>query len=244
MQVRDTLTAYREAIEAVAAGSLTPDDALARVRAAEQAADIAFLNENMPAAVERSLEGLERVATIVRSMKEFSHPNQDAPSWADLNAAIRCTLTIARSEYNFVADVETHLGEIPPVVCYVGDFNQAFLNIVVNAAHAIGEVVAGTDRKGLISVTTCQEGDHVVVSVKDTGGGIPEEIHDKIFDPFFTTKEVGKGRGQGLPVARSVIVDKHRGTLTFEIQPGAGTTFVIRMPIDFTRADQDGAVAA
>ena len=243
-QVRNTLAAYRDAVEAVAAGSLAPTDALARVRAAEQAADIAFLDENMPAAVERSLEGLERVATIVQSMKEFSHPNQDAPSWADLNAAIRSTLTIARSEYKYVADVETHLGEIPPVVCYVGEFNQALLNIVVNAAHAIDEVVAGTDQKGLITVTTCQEGDHVVVSVKDTGGGIPEEIHDKIFDPFFTTKEVGKGTGQGLPVARSVIVDKHHGSLTFETQRGIGTTFVIRLPIDPTQAEQDGAVAA
>jgi PAS domain S-box-containing protein len=243
-QVRTALTVYRDAVEAVAAGSLDPSDALTRVREAEQTADLTFLDENMPAAVERSLEGLERVTAIVQSMKEFSHPDQDAPSWADLNAAIRSTLTIARSEYKYVADVETDFGEISPVVCYIGELNQAFLNIVVNAAHAIGDVVAGTDRKGLITVTTRQEGDQVIVWVRDTGGGIPAEIRGKVFDPFFTTKEVGKGTGQGLSVARSVIVDKHRGSLTFETQQGVGTTFVVRLPVDSTQTEQDGCVAA
>src|SRR6185312_10480169 len=154
--------------------------------------------ENMPTAVERSLEGLERVATIVRSMKEFSHPDSGAMSSADLNAAILSTLTIARNEYKYVADIKTRLADIPLVVCNVGEFNQAFLNILINAAHAIEEAIRGTDRRGAITVSTRQDGTAVVISVQDTGGGIPEAIQSKIFDPFFSTKEIGRGTGQGL----------------------------------------------
>jgi PAS domain S-box-containing protein len=231
-QIRDVLRVYQEIVAATTAGRLTPEHARARVEAAESAADLAFLNENMPTAVERSLEGLERVASIVRSMKEFSHPDTTAMSSADLNAAIRSTLTVARNEYKYVADVETQLGELPPVICHVSEFNQVFLNILVNAAQAIAAVVAGTERRGIITITTRQEGDFVVVSVQDTGVGIPEAIQANIFDPFFTTKEVGQGTGQGLSIARSVIVDKHHGSLTFESVPGVGTTFFIRLPLD------------
>jgi len=140
-----------------------------------------------------------------------------------------------------VADIETRLGDIPPVVCNVGEFNQTFLNILVNAAHAIESMVAGTEQRGLITVTTAQDGDAVLISVQDTGGGIPESVQESIFDPFFTTKEVGKGTGQGLAIARSVIVDKHHGSLTFESVVGVGTTFLIRLPLDGTG---DEAIAA
>jgi PAS domain S-box-containing protein len=239
-EVRSVLTAYRQSVEAVAGGTVLPQDALAQTRAAEEAADLTFLSENMPTAVERCLEGLGRVANIVRSMKEFSHPNQDAPSGADLNGAIASTLTIARNEYKYVADVETHFGDIPPVVCYVSEINQALLNIIVNAAHAIADVVAGTELKGLITVSTAQDGDEVVIRVKDTGGGIPEAVQGKIFDPFFTTKEVGRGTGQGLPISRAVIVDKHGGSLAFETEQGVGTTFVIRLPIEGRPRGGDG----
>ena len=109
--------------------------------------------------------------------------------------------------------------------------NQVFLNLLVNAAHAIGDAVAGTGRKGLIRVRTSCEGNSVLISISDTGRGIPESIRDKIFDPFFTTKESGKGTGQGLAIARSVVVDKHGGTLTFESEVGKGTTFHIRLPL-------------
>jgi signal transduction histidine kinase len=199
------------------------------------------MSENMPTAVERALEGLERVASIVRSMKEFSHPNQGAMSSSDLNAGIRSTLTVARHEYKYVADVETRLEDLPPVVCNIGEFNQTFLNILVNAAHAIEAAVAGTGRRGLITISTRRDGDSVLISIQDTGGGIPEAIQDSIFDPFFTTKEVGKGTGQGLAIARTVIVDKHHGSLTFESVPGVGTTFMIRLPLD---GAADDAIAA
>jgi signal transduction histidine kinase len=162
-------------------------------------------------------------------------------SSSDINAAIRSTLMVARHEYKYVADVETRLGELPPVVCNVGEFNQTFLNILVNAAHAIESVVAGSERRGMITISTRQDGDSVLISIQDTGGGIPEAIQDSIFDPFFTTKEVGKGTGQGLAIARSVIVDKHHGSLTFESVPGVGTTFLIRLPLD---GAGDEAIAA
>jgi signal transduction histidine kinase len=206
-------------------------DALAAATAAEEAADLAYLEENVPKALERSLEGLDRVAKIVRSMKEFAHPDQKEMAPIDLNRAITSTLTIARNEYKYVADVVTELETIPQVTCHAGDINQAILNIVVNAAHAIGDVVKGTEHKGTITVRTRRENEDVFITISDTGGGIPDSIRDHVFDPFFTTKEVGKGTGQGLAIARSVVVEKHGGELAFQSDMGKGTTFTIRLPI-------------
>jgi len=199
---------------------------------AEEHADLSYLFENLPPALDRALEGLERVATIVRSMKEFAHPDQREMTAVDLNRAVQNTLAISRNEYKLVADVDDDLGELPPVTCHAGEVNPVVLNIIVNAAQAIEDVVKGTDCKGRITVRTRREGGEVVISIADTGGGIPDAARDRIFDPFFTTKEVGRGSGQGLAIARSVIVDKHRGQLTFETAPGKGTTFFIRLPLE------------
>jgi signal transduction histidine kinase len=206
-------------------------DAAAAAGEAEDEADLSYLLENVPKALERSLDGLQRVATIVRSMKQFAHPDQRERTTANINEAVMSTLTIARNEYKYVADVRTELDELPPVPCYVGDLNQAVLNLVVNAAHAIADVVQGTETRGEIVVRTWQEDGHACISIRDTGGGIPAHVRDRVFEPFFTTKEVGKGTGQGLAIARSVVVDKHGGQLTFESEIGRGTTFVIRIPI-------------
>jgi len=130
-----------------------------------------------------------------------------------------------------VADLDLELGDIPPVVCLLADLNQVFLNLIINAAHAIGDKNKGTDQRGKIIVRTKVEADHVVVAISDTGRGIPTEIRERIFEPFFTTKEVGRGSGQGLPISRSVVVDRHGGTLTFETEVGSGTTFFVRLPI-------------
>jgi len=139
---------------------------------------------------------------------------------------------VARNEVKYVADVETEFGDLPLVVCNIGDLNQVFLNLLVNAAHAIGEAVNGTGEKGRIRVRTVSEGGTVLVTISDTGCGIPEANRAKVFDPFFTTKEVGRGTGQGLAIARSVVVDRHKGTLTFESEVGKGTTFYVRLPVD------------
>jgi len=202
----------------------------AATEAAERA-DLDYLRENVPQAFDRALEGLERVARIVHSMKEFSHAGSNQMAPVDLNRAIQSTLTVATNEYKYVADVHTELGDIPAVTCHVNDINQVVLNLVVNAAHAIGDVVKDTDRRGLIRVRTEQRADDVVISVSDDGCGIPDEIRARIFDPFFTTKEVGRGTGQGLAIARTIIREKHAGDLTFETRVGVGTTFFVRLPI-------------
>jgi len=163
-------------------------------------------------------------------MKEFAHPDQKEMVATDLNRAVLATLEVARNEYKYVADVVTELGEVPLVTCHAGDLNQVFLNVIVNAAHAIEDVVKGTQRRGTIRVETRLDGASVVVAISDTGAGIPAAIRGKVYDPFFTTKEVGRGSGQGLAISHNVVA-QHQGTLTFETREGAGTTFFIRIPI-------------
>ncbi len=194
--------------------------------------DCAYLLEEIPKALEQTLDGVTRVATIVRAMKEFAHPESKEMAAADLNRALTSTLTVARNELKYVADVETDFGELPPVVCNLGDLNQVFLNLLVNAAHAISDIVKDTGEKGKIRVRTVAEGRMVLIAISDTGGGIPEAIQTRVYDPFFTTKEVGRGTGQGLAIARSVVVDHHKGSLTFESEVGKGTTFFVRLPLN------------
>jgi signal transduction histidine kinase len=240
--VATVMQAYRRLHAAVVGDE--PTAALAtEVADAERDADIDYTLEHMPKAIDRSLDGLERVTTIVRSMKDFAHPDEREMNAIDINQSIQSTLIIARNEYKYVAEVETAFGELPPVVCHAGDINQAVLNVVVNAAHAIGDIVAGTDQRGHIRVSTRADGDCVEIRIADSGGGIPEAIRNRIFDPFFTTKAVGKGTGQGLAIARSVITEKHGGEFTFETELGVGTTFVIRLPIEGAKK-HDAIVAA
>ncbi|HTU65077.1 MAG TPA: ATP-binding protein [Steroidobacteraceae bacterium] len=208
---------------------------MAAAKAAEEAeddADLDYILENAPVALDRARDGLGRVAAIVRSMKEFAHPDRKEMAQSNINQAIQSTLVIASNEYKYVAEVETNFDAALPLVnCYGGEINQVVLNLIVNAAHTIGDVVKGTDKKGKIRVATRVLDDMVEISIGDTGKGIPVDVRARIFDPFFTTKEVGKGTGQGLAIARSVIVEKHGGTLHFETELGVGTTFFIRLPI-------------
>lgn len=201
------------------------------LRDAEEEADLDFVREEVPKAVQRAVEGVDRVATIVKAMKGFSHPDSNEPAAADLNQAIEQTLVVANSEYKYVADVEMDLGELPPVVCRLGDVNQVLLNLIVNAAHAIEAAREDPNQRGKIILRTRTEGDSAVVEVTDDGTGIPPHVVEKIFDPFFTTKEVGKGTGQGLAIARNIIVDRHGGALDVETRPGDGSTFIIRLPV-------------
>jgi len=175
-------------------------------------------------------DGVDRVAGIVRAMKSFAHPGSEDRASVDLNDALTNTLIVARNEFKYVADVETELGALPPVVCQLGEINQVFLNLVVNAAHAVGDAVEGSDRRGTITVRSRTEGADVIVEIADTGVGIRPELKDRIFDPFFTTKPVGKGTGQGLAMARAIVA-KHGGALTCDSTLGTGTTFTLRLPI-------------
>jgi len=188
-----------------------------------------FLLENSPKALRDAKAGIEHVSSIVRALKSFAHVDDDRQAPGDLNQAIRDTLVVAQNEYKSVAEVETDLGAIPMVTCFLGRMNQVFLNLIVNAAHAIGS--AKPSAGGRIRVTSRAENGSVVVTISDNGGGIPEHIQHKVFDPFFTTKPVGKGTGQGLSLARGIVVDAHGGTLCFETSVGHGTVFSVCLPI-------------
>lgn len=203
------------------------------IGAAEEEIDFSFIRKEIPEAIRQSLEGIERISRIVLSMKEFSHPGTDEKTGIDINRAIRNTITVAKNEWKYVAEVATDFDlELPPVHCLVGEFNQVILNMIINASHAIADKVeAGTAQKGTIEVSTRRDGDFVEIRIRDDGSGIREDIRSKIFDPFFTTKDVGKGTGQGLAISHTVIVKKHGGTIDFESKLGEGTTFIIRLPI-------------
>ncbi len=224
------LTSYRELRARVERHEETAE-LMARIQAAEEAIDLDFVIQNVPEGLDRATEGLHRVAEIVRSMKAFAHPGNTEKAPVDLNEAIGHTLTVARHEYKDVAHIETHFGELPHVVCNLSEINQVLLNIIINAAHAIREVVQDSGTLGTISLTTTQVGEEVIICIRDTGGGIPEAIRHRIFDPFFTTKPVGVGSGQGLAIARAVVCDKHHGQISFETALGHGTTFTLRLPI-------------
>ncbi len=195
--------------------------------------DIDYLEAEVPAAIAQTLDGVERISTIVRSIKQFAHPGEMSMAPADLNEAMGSTVTVSRNEWKYVAEMETDLdASMPLVVCMIGEINQVVLNLIVNAAHAIAEVVRKEPgRKGRITLSTRYAPPWAEIRVADTGGGIPAEVQGKIFDPFFTTKEVGKGTGQGLTISRSIVVEKHGGQLFFETEPGVGTTFVVRLPL-------------
>ncbi len=225
--VHEVMERLRAVRDAVACGEPATELA-AQTVALETDLDVAYLEQQIPLAAMRAIEGVKRVATIVAAMKSFAHPGGGQMSPADLNKAVGDTLVVAANELKYVADVIVELGEIPPVTCHLSDVNQVLLNLVVNAAHAVTE--KGPAR-GEIRVTTRVEGDDVVIEVCDTGPGIPEEIRSKVFEPFFTTKEVGRGTGQGLALARRVIVEGHQGSLTFDSTVGMGTTFKVRLPI-------------
>jgi len=214
------------------AGTVSPRT-IAEMEELERRIDLPYLSAEIPKAIEQSSEGVQRVAKIVRAMKEFSHPGSEDKKATDLNRAIESTITVSRNEWKYVAEMNTELDPaLPPVPCLVGELNQVFLNLIVNAADAIREANTGRETKGSITVTTRIAGDFVEIRIRDSGTGIPEAIRTRIFDPFFTTKQVGKGSGQGLAIARNVVVKKHGGSIRFETEAGKGTTFIIRLPID------------
>jgi PAS domain S-box-containing protein len=216
---------YRDLLGAPEALSLA--DRRARARQAEEENEIDYLQGEIPGAIAQTLDGIDRVATIVRAMRAFSDPGQVEQADADLNDALQATMTVARHQLSAVGDVEVELADLPLVRCNVTDLNQAFLHLIVNAVDAVGE----TGQPGTISVATSVDGDHVTVSISDTGPGMPEDVLPKIFDPFFTTKQVGRGSGQGLALVRAIVQEGHGGTVVVASRPGSGSTFTIRLPI-------------
>ncbi len=226
---------YAQLLDAAKEGN-NPQALMKEIEEKIEEVDLEFLLEELPGAIERTLEGNQRVAEVVRAMKEFAHPDAEGMSPFDLNRSVVSTIAVARNEWKYVADLKTELDDSLPLVrCIQGAFNQAILNLIVNAAHAVEESLDGSGKtKGLITVSTNHDDSFVVVKVSDNGTGMSPDVLDRMYNPFFTTKAVGKGTGQGLAIVRSVIIDTQNGTLDCESEVGKGTTFTVRIPLGQT----------
>ncbi len=214
----------------------------AEMSEALEAVEYDYVIEEIPNALEQTIEGLGRITHIVRAMKDFSHPGSGEKESIDLNQAIESTATVCSNRWKYASDLEMTLDpDLPIVSCHINEIKQVILNIIINAVDAIEARFNGTGKKGQIQISTKRAGRHVVIEIADNGGGIPQAIRHRIFDPFFTTKEVGKGTGQGLAISRDFIVQKHGGLLDCEVDAGNGTTFRILLPVHY---DSTSAAAA
>ena len=238
-QLAPLLRQHESLLRALKENTATPE-LVAGCEQALRQCDLSFLIAETPRALEQSLEGINSVTRIVHSMRDYSHPGSAERIPIDLNQTVENTLVVAAHEWKYVANmVKDFQPDLPRVPCLAGELNQVILNLVVNAAHAIADATGGdASKKGAITISTRQRGDWVEIQVADTGTGIPEAIRDKVFDPFFTTRSVGEGTGQGLAIARNVVVGRHNGTLTFQTELGVGTVFTIRLPIHPAQAGQ------
>jgi len=236
--IAELLEKHKRLLESVESGKGTSEQA-AEVTESMDAIDLEYLLREVPKSIEQILEGIDRVTQIVQAMKEFAHASTNTKEFIDLNKSIESAITVAGNEWKYVAEMETDFDSALPLVpCLPGEFNQVILNLIINATQAIADVVGdGAASKGTIRISTCQDGDWAEIRISDTGRGVPEEIRSRIFDPFFTTKEVGKGSGQGLAIARSIVTDKHDGTITLETGSGKGATFIVRLPIGMEKFD-------
>ena len=228
----DIIKIYKELLEASKSGSLT-DELIQTAEERIEEFDFDYLEEEIPVAIQHTLKGVGRIGKIVQAMKIFAYPGGEEKEPADINKAIEKTITISRNEWKYVAELITDFDEsLSFVPCFQAELNQVILNLIVNAAHAIAEANKDNPTQmGTIRISTRREDNWAKIYISDTGSGIPEEIRHKIFDLFFTTKEPGKGTGQGLAISHSVIVEKHKGTITLESREGKGTTFIISLPL-------------
>lgn len=237
--ILEMLDYYDGLLEAAYGDDEDSAKAKAKATAKAKALKLDFLKRKIPRSIASTIEGVESVSSLVRAMKEFSHPGDGDKTLTDINRAIATTITVSRNEWKYLAEVDTNFDDSMPLVpCLPGELNQVVLNMIVNSAHAIGDVVREGGDRGRIEVRTrCDEG-WAEINISDTGGGISDDLKKKIFDPFFTTKEVGKGTGQGLSIAHSIVVDKHQGTIDVQSEVGCGTTFTIRLPLEASESEK------
>ncbi len=231
LDIKSLVDTFREVMQAIANGTANAETAR---KAAKHLEELGwdYLEQEIPTAFQQTKEGIRRVTTIVQAMKEFSHPGSKEKAFQDLNKILETTITIARNEWKYCAEIVTDYDpDLPRVFCLGDEIGQVFLNILINATHAIAAKNTDTSQKGTITITTRHFPEYAEVSMEDTGSGIPENIWGKIFDPFFTTKGVGKGTGQGLAISHDVIKNKHGGNLFFTSTPGKGTVFTIQLPL-------------
>ena len=188
------------------------------------------LREDIAAAITDALDGVARVTSIVRSVRDYAHTSHAQREPVDLNRQIRIAAGLARSEYKQVAELVLDLGEVPTIMGHADELGRAILNLVINATHAI-HARREPHVRGRITVTSrAVAGGGVTIAVADTGVGIAAENRDRIFEPFFTTKALGQGTGQGLTIVRATVVDRHQGAIRFDSEPGKGTTFWLTFP--------------
>ena len=233
------LLGYLGAVE-----NLLSSEQRAALAEAARAGDVDYVRDELPRSLAEASEGVRRVAELVKALKEFAHPDLAEKEHADINKALERAVVMARGELRHVAQVDTDFGQLPPLCCHIGSLSQVFLNLLVNAAHAIEE---RTQKQGVpmadhrVRIVTRVDADEIVVRISDTGCGIPQAIRERIYEPFFTTKPMGKGSGQGLPLVRNVIIGKHAGRIELETEVNVGTTFTLRLPL--TSPSQIGKAA-
>ncbi len=226
------IRSFRHLLDSIENNTVSPEE-LEKLHQIIAEVDAEYLLTEIPTSLKQSLEGIDRITHIVQAMREFSHPGVKEKTSMDINRAIENTLTVSRNEWKYTVEIVKHLDtNLPPIHCIQADINQALLNLIVNATHAIQDKLKiHPDLKGIIEIRTSIIDNYVEIQVEDNGIGIPKSIQDRIYDPFFTTKEVGRGTGQGLAITYNVIVEKHGGTITFISKENKGTTFIVRLPI-------------
>ncbi|MCW8943452.1 MAG: PAS domain S-box protein [Sedimenticola sp.] len=233
VDMESLIDTYQQLLQGIESGAdLAP--IVQQVKDKEEEIDLEFLREELPRAVDQSLEGVERIGKIVSAMKEFSHPGVVDKVEMDINRALQTTLEVSRNEWKYVAEISMDLADdLPKVLCVPDQINQVFLNLIVNAAHAISDTLKESDSTmGVITIATQKLVDSIEVRISDSGTGVPDEIKDRIFDPFFTTKVVGKGTGQGLCIAYTTVAERHGGNLRVEDNPEGGAVFVVTLPLE------------
>jgi len=204
---------------------IASSEALSAIAKIKEKIELEYLKDDIPELMSQSREGIARVRKIVQDLKDFSRVDSDQEwQWSDLHKGMDSTFNIVNNEIKYKADLVRDYGTIPEVECLPTQINQVIMNLVINAAHAIGP------ERGKITVRTTQKNDDVCIYVEDNGSGMPKEIVSKIFDPFFTTKPIGKGTGLGLSLSYGII-KKHNGNIEVQSEPGLGTSFCITLPI-------------
>lgn len=231
VDIKRLIDTFQKVLQTIAQGSAIIETGREAEKLLEEL-DWNYLENEIPAAIQQSKEGIKRVTTIVQAMKEFSHPGRKEKAFYDLNKILETTITVASNEWKYCAEIVTHFdANLPKVFCLADEIGQVFLNILVNASHAIASKSPNSSEKGEITISTRHNQEHVEICIEDTGIGIPENIRARVFDPFFTTKSVGKGTGQGLAISHDVIENKHKGILSLTSETGKGTVFTIQLPI-------------
>ncbi len=214
-----------------------------QIRKQEKDIKLFDLETDVPDTCDQMMHAANNVLELATAMQEFDYSSQKSEGFSDINRMIQNMLRVSESDYKYIADIETELKEIPKLFCNIGDINQVLINLISNAIHAIAtsDLSCDSEDKGNILISTEHVDGNIIIRIKDSGGGIPEELHSEVFKPFFTTKAPGKGSGQGLAIARAIVEDDHGGNLTFNSNSEHGTTFIVQLPIGERQPDTDDA---